>query len=167
MNTKRHNPWGPECSGLHIFDPQTDEINLMDISVALCGIRRFCGRGPTSVAQHSLYLADQCTTVHEQLYALLHDAAEAYLGDIPRPFRNTIPGYSVVEFGIVAAIYRHLKCEWPTVDDVAAVTDLDDNACMVEREHPDTNTTGKLFRNDPEFFCDTINAIALDVRACP
>lgn len=78
---------------IHIFDPQPGEIRLEDI-VHACGYTcRYGGHCKThySVAQHSVHVADVVKdrggNATLQLQALLHDAAEAYIGDLPRPVK--------------------------------------------------------------------------------
>lgn len=64
-------------------------INIADIARALSRIPRFLGHTKHfySVATHSMFVARQ---VPEQyaLEGLLHDAAEAYIGDMPAPLKR-------------------------------------------------------------------------------
>jgi len=67
-----------------------DSIQLIDIAHALSNFCRFNGhcRSHYSVAQHSVICSYQS---HERLIqqcCLMHDAAEAYLGDMVRPLKN-------------------------------------------------------------------------------
>ena len=41
-----------------------------------------------------------------KLWGLLHDAAEAYLGDIPRPIKRAIPDFTICEAGLLTAISK-------------------------------------------------------------
>lgn len=81
-----------------LWQPQPCHIHLADIAHALAGIPRFNGhtRQPWSVAQHSLLvlalLDPEITTPEERLAALLHDAHEAYIGDITSPVAAAIRG---------------------------------------------------------------------------
>src|SRR5208283_3910606 len=69
-----------------LLDPQPEDVCIEDIAHALTNICRFNGhcRGFYSVAQHSVHVADLVPTPYK-LDALLHDAGEAYYGDITRP----------------------------------------------------------------------------------
>ena len=77
----------------HVVDfenPQPDQIDAKDIAAALSHICRFNGHGhvPYSVAQHSVMVADNFDVPEDRLYALLHDAHEAYTGDLTTPFKT-------------------------------------------------------------------------------
>lgn len=116
------------------FDPQPDLIDIRDIAHALSQQPRYGGHLPKfySVAQHSLYCSRLAPT-HLKLCALLHDAAEAYLPDLPSPIKARMPQFKAVEnnifsvilkkFGIFETYYTHadelkaidiqaLKDEW-------------------------------------------------------
>lgn len=71
--------------------PLPAHIHLPDIAHALARIPRFNGHTlrPWSVADHSLLvlelMPEDCFTPDQRLAGLLHDAHEAYLGDIATP----------------------------------------------------------------------------------
>lgn len=77
-----------------LLKPRADLITTLDIAHALSLICRFNGHCSRhySVAQHSLLVADiiesQGHGPEIQLLALLHDAAEAYVGDLVRPLKH-------------------------------------------------------------------------------
>lgn len=75
----------------HFNEAGTDEIRIFDIAVSLSHLCRFTGhlRGFFSVAQHSLLVAEKMPgTPEDKLAALLHDAAEAYCGDLSSPCKS-------------------------------------------------------------------------------
>ncbi|MBS1198125.1 MAG: hypothetical protein H6R18_1910 [Proteobacteria bacterium] len=90
---------------LDLIDPQPNMINLLDIAHGLANTCRFSGqcRFYYSVAQHS-ELASRIVPVEFELEALLHDAAEAYLCDIPSPLKLLLPDYRAIEARMDAAI---------------------------------------------------------------
>lgn len=92
------------------MDPQPDEIDINDIAHALAMLCRFGGHCLRfySVAEHSVLLSHAVPPEHA-LWALLHDATEGYLVDMPRPIKAFLPGYKEAEAGIVRAVieYEH------------------------------------------------------------
>jgi uncharacterized protein len=76
------------------FAPDSAQIDLDDIAQALSNQCRFGGhcRVFYSVAQHSCVVADlvaaEASDADDRLWALLHDAPEAYLVDLPHPLKH-------------------------------------------------------------------------------
>ena len=76
------------------LDAAPEDIDPVDIAGALANLCRFGGhsRWFYSVAQHSVIVCDlleeRGATPDELMAALLHDAAEAYLGDVPHPIKH-------------------------------------------------------------------------------
>lgn len=102
----RSGDWIATFSGQKWFisDPDPADVRIEDIAHALSLICRFGGhcREFYSVAQHSVHVADviaidQPDDYHLQLWGLMHDATEAYVGDMVRPLKLTLPQYKVAE----------------------------------------------------------------------
>lgn len=55
-----------------------------------------------SVAEHSLFVSELCDF---KLAALLHDAAEAFVGDLPSPLKSLLPEYKRIETRIQGVIF--------------------------------------------------------------
>lgn len=78
----------------NIVDPNPMDVSLSDISYSLSHICRYNGHLPGfySVAEHSVRVAwslqDDGYPVEIALTGLLHDAAEAYVGDMVRPLKR-------------------------------------------------------------------------------
>lgn len=94
MDTKETTPWIQTHSGkaFHYHEDWRKiipQIDISDICHALGRIQRFLGHTnfPITVLQHSLAVA-ACVPQELRLEALLHDAAEAYTGDIPTPLKK-------------------------------------------------------------------------------
>ena len=86
------------------LDPHGSDFDIYDIAHGLAHICRYAGqcRAFYSVAEHSILVAD---TVEEFAYeALLHDAAEAFIGDVTRPFKQLLPEYRRIEAAVEGAI---------------------------------------------------------------
>lgn len=88
-----------------------DAITIEDIAHALACVNRFGGhtRKPTNVAQHSVYVSRLCAPDPvARLQGLLHDASEAYLGDIIKWIKATpeFDAYRRIEDDLQRAIYR-------------------------------------------------------------
>lgn len=67
------------------------------IAFALSNINRYTGHvGQYSVAEHSVLVAEQLPD-HLKLSGLLHDAPEAYIGDISSPLKQLLPEYKKLE----------------------------------------------------------------------
>jgi hypothetical protein len=80
------------------LDPRPDEIDEDDIAHALSMICRYGGHTSYfySVAEHCILVSEWVESVsgpYDALWALLHDAAEAYMGDMVRPLKRSMPIY--------------------------------------------------------------------------
>jgi hypothetical protein len=90
------------------LDPQPEMIDIRDIAHALSQLCRFTGhtKFPYSVGQHSIHCS-YLTPVEDALWALMHDASEAYIGDMNRPLKHFSEAgkhYQKVEERIMTAI---------------------------------------------------------------
>jgi 5'-deoxynucleotidase YfbR-like HD superfamily hydrolase len=96
-----------------------EDVRLPDISHALSLINRFTGHSkcPYSVAQHSV-MVSRITQPENALWGLLHDASEAYLGDVATPLKNLLPGYRELEERVQRTIARVFRLSWPMPPDV-------------------------------------------------
>jgi hypothetical protein len=81
---------------VHIFRPKMSEIDFGDIAHSLAMQCRFNGHTPRfySVAEHCCHVHDMMFDGPEDecraLAGLLHDAAEAYIGDIVTPLKRKL-----------------------------------------------------------------------------
>lgn len=98
----------------YAMDPTPDDIDITDIAHALSHLCRFGGHTPTfySVAEHSI-LVSELVPVKDRMWGLLHDASEAYLCDIPRPFKQYLNNYKEIEENIQRVIAVKFKLDWP------------------------------------------------------
>lgn len=122
-----------------LLRPTASMIKPVDIAHALSRLCRFNGhtRAHYSVAQHSLIVASLVPVEH-QLVALLHDATEAYIGDMTRPLKAVMPEYKFVEHQIWLAVCERFDIQ---IDLPSCVKHADMVALATERrdlmpEHP-------------------------------
>lgn len=104
--------------------PRPEDIDLTDIAIGLARQRRFSGqtKQPYNVAQHSCLVAEivakgfAAALEDKQRFrgphspdeyvkcAFLHDASEAYIGDIIHPLKVLLPDYAKIEAKWMRAI---------------------------------------------------------------
>ena len=93
-------PWIYTYTGTryYIMNPTAEQMNIRDIAHALARLCRFGGhtQGFYSVAQHSV-LVSRTVPSQYALEGLLHDASEAYLGDMIHPLKQNMPEYRALE----------------------------------------------------------------------
>ncbi len=99
--------WMQTVSGRQFWplDPRPEDIVIEDIAHALSMMCRFGGHCERfySVAEHSVLVSENVPP-QDALWALLHDASEAYIADIVRPAKRFIDGYKHIEANIMAAV---------------------------------------------------------------
>lgn len=88
-----------------LLAPDPALIEFGDIANALAKLCRYTGhcRRFYSVAQHSVIVAGLLPP-ELRLQGLLHDATEAYVGDVARPLKLLLPDYQAIERGVWLAI---------------------------------------------------------------
>lgn len=111
---------------VNVLEPDPDTIVIGDIAWALSRMPRFNGHSipyvPYSVAQHSMQVMRDLEShgAKIQLYGLLHDAAEAYISDIPSPVKHIPEIHAVIsklEDRLMTTIYTALEIPVPTQDE--------------------------------------------------
>lgn len=114
---------------INVLDPQPGDIHLEDIARGLSKLCRFNGQSNDfySVAEHSVLVARLIgesteAPVHSQTYrwALLHDAAEAYIGDMISPVKHhpALGAFVAIESRLISAIARRFNLRLPVPDEV-------------------------------------------------
>lgn len=100
---------------------RVEDINIIDIAHALSNQGRFTGHTKFfySVGQHSLAVA-HLVQPEFALEALLHDASEAYLGDVAKPMKNKsmYKQYREVEDRIEKKIAKRFNLPYPISKEV-------------------------------------------------
>jgi 5'-deoxynucleotidase YfbR-like HD superfamily hydrolase len=152
-----------------IGNPDPSTINIEDIAWGLSRMSRFCGQTVTpiayNVAQHSLFVAEEVDSILKAnvsrlslyqysdivLKALLHDAAEAYTGDLPSPVKHLEklrPIIIQIETGLMNAIYLSLGIVGPTEEEEKLIKQADRIAQKIEA-HAFMPSRGKHWENLP------------------
>ncbi len=100
---------------MNIFEPTLEMICIEDIAHALSRQCRFAGHLPDfySVASHSINCASMLNGPEAKLAALLHDASEAYLVDIPRPIKPHLTNYKMLEDRLMELIAEKFGFHYP------------------------------------------------------
>lgn len=106
-DTWHRGDWMQTFTGRQFYplDPRSEDVDIVDIAHALSMLCRYNGHVQRfySVAEHCVHLSHAVAPEHA-LWALLHDATEAYVGDMIRPLKRSIPEYVAVEDVVMAAI---------------------------------------------------------------
>ena len=151
MNTQRIGNWMQTYCGGQFFplDPRPEEVTIKDIAHALSLICRFNGHCKCfySVAEHCVR-ATYLVSREDAPYALLHDAVEAFTGDVITPVKNQLlycaPGdnrltpFRKQEHEILAVILRRFGLK-ETLPDSVEKADL----IMLATEARDIMVEGK------------------------
>lgn len=141
---KNRGDWFVTAGGrrVYVLDPEPSDICIEDIAHALSNICRYGGHALQfySVAQHSVLVSEIARELSRvdcalcALLGLLHDAAEAYLGDVIRPLKAELARYKEIERLWESTVFSAFKlygsaCEMEIVkraDRIALVTERRD-----------------------------------------
>lgn len=121
MTEERKGNWIHTYTGKQFWalDPRPEEICIEDIAHALALSCRYSGHCNQfySIAQHSV-IVSKAVSEESAFWGLMHDAAEAYITDIPRPIKTHLPYYKVLEESIIKVIGAKYGLEYPFPDDL-------------------------------------------------
>ena len=97
----------------YLNDPRPEDIDIQDIAHALSNTCRFGGHSPHyySVSEHSINVS-KLVPQQFALWGLLHDSSEAYLPDIPSPFKPLF-NFKEIEDRLLKAIIERFGLDWP------------------------------------------------------
>ncbi len=106
------------------------DVPILDIAQALSMNCRFNGHIDRfySVAEHSV-LVSNLVSEESALYGLLHDYAEAFVSDVPRPFKSSITGHEKFEAAVMANVCALYGLPLDLPEDVAYI---DTHICAAE-----------------------------------
>ena len=119
-----------------LLNPDPLSFEIQDIVNALARVCRFAGHigiagvetsTVYSVAEHSVLLTywceDQGLSRRVQRAALMHDAAEAYLGDMPTPLKAVLPDYRKIEARFETALRE--RFDYVDKNDIPVLVEAD------------------------------------------
>lgn len=133
---QRKGDWMQTYTGKQFWplDPRAGEIDILDIAHSLSLQCRYAGHCQRfySVAEHSVYVS-QVIEPEFALLGLLHDAAEAYLVDVPRPVKPFLDGYAAMETRLQEEIAYKFGLWWDHRK-TEAVKRADNAVLLAEKE---------------------------------
>lgn len=157
MTEAKDNCWVATFSGgsFDLLRPQPSQVKLADIAHMLSRTARFSGATlgslPWNVAQHSLlveWLLPGDSTPETRLHALLHDAHEAYVGDVKTPVKQALTAlggderdsknfryiWHALTMGINCVVWQSVALEVPTPEQIEQVNLADLRALFIEKD---------------------------------
>ncbi len=144
----RPGPWMQTITGRQFFplDIRAEDLDIEDIAHALGALCRYNGHtsGFYSVAEHCVLMTQHAFIEHRSWTpfkerraflrsVLMHDAAEAYIGDYPHAIKKVVPGIKRLEGLIEDVLTRRYKL-LTGPETKAAVKELDRRIVANERQ---------------------------------
>jgi hypothetical protein len=115
----RRGDWMQTWTGVRFYpeDPRKADVDILDIAFALGNISRYGGHCRYySVAEHSI-LVSRMVPEHLALEGLMHDAIEAYIGDMIRPMKRAVgPGNAY--FSIERNVRRAIAAQFGLAEEI-------------------------------------------------
>ena len=125
LHNRTREPYLQTYSGGRFFplDVKRSDIAIVDIAHALSNQCRYGGHCTRfySVAEHSLLISRELTrrgySATVAMAGLLHDAAEAYLVDLPSPVKKLMPAYCALEKQVLDHVFHayYMPMEIPDI----------------------------------------------------
>lgn len=131
------------------MDPRSEDVDIIDIAHALSMQCRYNGHVQRfmSVAEHCV-LVSQLVAPEHALWGLLHDATEAYVGDMVRPLKLHMPEYRAVEDQVMLAIAQKFGID-PAMPPEVKTADsrilLDERAALLGAPAGDWDVAGEPY----------------------
>jgi hypothetical protein len=95
-------------------NPDPEVVTVEVIAAALSKICRFTGHVSRfySVAEHCVR-ASYLVPDEDRLEALMHDAAEAFVVDLPTPLKRMLPDYMAIDHEVEQVVAERFGLRWP------------------------------------------------------
>lgn len=148
----------------YLLDIKSEDINIRDIAHSLSHICRYGGHCNRffSVGEHSIMCSGRGSDWLCRMWGLLHDAAEAYIGDFTRPLKSMLRvdySYGLMKISdyenhILRVIAAKFKLPLPIPDEVHRT----DNALLHEEME-------ELWGNVvPKYYLDGVRSFIPNIR---
>lgn len=144
--------WMCTFSGVQYYpaSPRAEDVRIVDIAHALSMLCRYTGHCSKfySVAEHSVHVS-HVVPPDLALLGLMHDATEAYVNDLSRPLKRSLPDYRKIEalnwYAIAEKfnLARHLPRE---VHDADIAVLLTEQAALMPRLPAEQGVSGEAAR---------------------
>lgn len=138
------------------LDPDPAKVTLNAVARGLANTCRFAGQCSPfySVAEHSI-LVSLIVPNEFALAGLFHDAAEAFICDMPKPLKEILPDYKDVERRVETAVFFALGVPDPLPVEVKAadVVMLATEQSQLMRNHDRWKWTDKVTPLDLKLDC--------------
>ena len=97
-----------------LAEPEACAFQVSDIAHALGNICRFTGHTERfySVAEHSV-ICSHMVPPEDAMAALMHDASEAFIGDVSSPLKKLLPDYKAIERRVEEHVFSTLGLPYP------------------------------------------------------
>ena len=122
-------------------EPKKEDLHITDIAHSLSMLCRGNGHVKTffSVGQHCIHCAMEAQARGYSkriiLACLLHDASEAYMSDVPSPFKQELPDYKKWEDALLDIIYEKYLGTPLSAEEAALVKEVDDDMLYYDLLH--------------------------------
>lgn len=137
MTDEGRGDWIQTVTGKKFYPlaPYPEDVDIFDISHSLGHQCRFGGHSKMfySVAEHCVLLS-YAVPAPDALWALMHDASEAYVVDVPRPLKYQLAGYREIENRVLLAIAARFRLPMAVAGELPpAVVEGDNRILLTER----------------------------------
>jgi hypothetical protein len=158
VETWHRGDWMQTYTGRQFWpmDPNPTDVDPLDIAHALSLLCRYNGHVDRfySVAEHCV-LMSHAVPAEDALWALLHDATEAYVGDMIRPLKHSMPDYRAAEDRVMFVIAHRFGLTSTTMPD--SVKDADNRILLTERDR-------LMDRHGPKWDVDGLEPLPVEVQ---
>ena len=153
------------------LEPDPADVELADVAHALSNLSRFTGQGREfySVARHAVHVSREVEarggSVAARRWALLHDASEAYLSDVPAPAKRSLPGYTHAEKRLQAAVREAFDIDLSSEDErLVDAADADVGRYELAMHFPDDDHEKPTLEVEPAMIDSSVDDEALFLR---